>query len=71
MQPTTRRFVIIAFAAVTLVLALQVAWTGSGHNGDAAAPPQTEAPPPAGELPEFQPSEELAADAAVAFPADI
>jgi hypothetical protein len=70
MKPTKRPiitgFLILAFAA-----ALAAGWL----TADAPAPPQetTGAPGSTSEepLPDFQPSERLPADSAVAFPTDI
>lgn len=70
MHRTTRVFLIIVLAAAVAVLALESRWTGAGtpEPASAARATQQEGAPP---LPEFQPSEQLPADAAVAFPADI
>jgi hypothetical protein len=69
MKPSKRPFiaalVIVVFAAV-----LAAGWMTAG----ASAPPQetAEAPETTDEpLPDFQPSERLPADSAVAFPTDI
>lgn len=70
MKPITRYLI-----AVLAVLALAAALTGGWLTADAGAPPQetAEAPETATEepLPDFQPSERLPADSAVAFPTDI
>ena len=68
--------------AVTLIAAATAFALGAGllaAGADAPAPPAREsasgpaqsAPPSASPLPDFKPTEELPADAAVAFPTDI
>jgi hypothetical protein len=69
---TTKRAVLLT----SLVLVLLIAAMTSGLlTAEPGAPPQqaTEAPPASTEepLPEFQPTERLPADSAVAFPTDI
>jgi hypothetical protein len=61
---------IAVLALLVLTAALAVGWL----TADAGAPPQetTEVPETTDEpLPDFQPSERLPADSAVAFPTDI
>jgi hypothetical protein len=71
MKPVKRSLISAILAALVFVTALAAGWL----TADAGAPPQetAEAPEVATEepLPDFQPTERLPADSAVAFPTDI
>jgi hypothetical protein len=71
MKPIKRPIITGLLAVLVFALALTAGWI----TADAGAPPQeaTEPPESASEepLPDFQPSERLPADSAVAFPTDI
>ena len=70
MKPITRTILVGTLAVLVFVVALTVGWVTAD-----AGPPQrpTESPgsTPEEPLPEFQPTERLPADSAVAFPTDI
>ena len=71
MKPIKRSLITAVLAVVIFTAALTVGWL----TADAGAPPQesAEAPEATTEepLPNFQPTERLPADSAVAFPTDI
>ena len=71
MKPIKRHFIAGILAALVFAAALTAGWL----TADAGAPPQETAEPPESmteePLPDFQPSERLPADSAVAFPTDI
>jgi hypothetical protein len=71
MKAIKRPIIVIILAILVFTGALTAGWL----TADAGAPPQeaTEAPESTSEepLPDFQPSERLPADSAVAFPTDI
>ena len=71
MKPIKRSLITAILAVVIFTAALTVGWL----TADAGAPPQesAEAPEATTEepLPNFQPTERLPADSAVAFPTDI
>lgn len=71
MKPIRRPLIVGALAILVFAVALTAGWLVA----DAGAPQQdaTPAPESASEepLPDFQPSERLPADSAVAFPTDI
>jgi len=71
MKPIKRSLITAILAVVIFTAALTVGWL----TADAGAPPQetAEAPKATTEepLPDFQPTERLPADSAVAFPTDI
>ncbi len=71
MKPIKRPIITGLLAVLVFASALTAGWI----TADAGAPPQetTEPPESASEepLPDFQPSERLPADSAVAFPTDI
>jgi len=71
MKPIKRSLITAILAVVIFTAALTVGWL----TADAGAPPQetAEAPEATTEepLPDFQPTERLPADSAVAFPTDI
>jgi hypothetical protein len=71
MKPIKRSLITAILAVVIFTAALTVGWL----TADAGAPPQETAEAPEATtdepLPEFQPTERLPADSAVAFPTDI
>jgi len=71
MKPIKRSLITAVLAVVIFTAALTVGWL----TADAGAPPQETAEAPEATtdepLPEFQPTERLPADSAVAFPTDI
>ena len=70
MKPITRTILVGTLAALVFGVALTTGWL----TADAGPPQQpTESPGSTSEasLPEFQPTERLPADSAVAFPTDI
>jgi hypothetical protein len=71
MKPIKRSLITAILAVVIFTAALTVGWL----TADAGAPPQEAAEAPEATtdepLPEFQPTERLPADSAVAFPTDI
>lgn len=70
MKPITRTILTGILAVLVFVVALTTGWL----TADAGPPQQSgEAPSSSSEepLPEFQPTERLPADSAVAFPTDI
>ena len=71
MKPITRYLLITGL----LILVFSAALTAGWLMADTGAPPQETTGPPAStteeSLPEFQPTERLPADSAVAFPTDI
>jgi hypothetical protein len=71
MKPIHRPIIVSILAVLVFAAALTAGWLTAG----APAPPQetSEAPASTSEepLPDFQPSERLPADSAVAFPTDI
>lgn len=69
MKPTTRTILTAILAIGVFVVALTTGWLAA----DAGPPQQQSAEAPATEepLPDFQPTERLPADSAVAFPTDI
>ena len=71
MKPIKRNLLVAIVAILVFAAALTAGWLTAGTG----APPQetTGAPPPTTQepLPEFQPTERLPADSAVAFPTDI
>jgi hypothetical protein len=71
MKPIKRPFIAGALAVLVFAAVLTAGWL----TADAGGPPQEIAAPPESTteepLPDFQPSERLPADSAVAFPTDI
>ena len=71
MKPIKRLIIVSILAILIFAAALTVGWL----TADAGASPQESAggsaPAPEEPLPDFQPSERLPADSAVAFPTDI
>ncbi len=71
MKPIKRSLITAVLAVVIFTAALTAGWL----TADAGAPPQETAEAPEATtdepLPEFQPTERLPADSAVAFPTDI
>jgi hypothetical protein len=66
MQRLIRNGVLIVVLAAAALIVLRAENSGAGP-----VPPPPQQQEGASELPEFRPSEELPADAAVAFPTDI
>ena len=71
MKPITRNLLVAILAilvfAAALTAGLLIAGTGAASQETTAGPQSTTQEP----LPEFQPTERLPADSAVAFPTDI
>jgi hypothetical protein len=71
MKPIKRPLIAVVVAILVFAAALTTGWL----TADAGPPPQETAETPAETsqepLPDFQPSERLPADSAVAFPTDI
>jgi len=71
MKPMKRPIIAGSVAVLVFAAALTAGWL----TADAGGPPQETAKPPesttAEPLPDFQPTERLPADSAVAFPTDI
>ena len=71
MKPITRTILVGILAVLVFVVALTTGWL----TADAGPPQQQSEQAPASSseesLPEFQPTEKLPADSAVAFPTDI
>ena len=70
MRPISRTIVTGILAALIFVVALATGWltADAGPPQQSAESPQSSSQDP---LPEFQPTERLPADSAVAFPTDI
>jgi len=70
MKPTKRPFIAGALAVLVFAAVLTAGWLTADAGGpqETAAPPESTTEEP---LPDFQPSERLPADSAVAFPTDI
>jgi hypothetical protein len=70
MKPIKRRFFVGMLAVLVLVVALTTGWLAA-DAGPQEEPPEATASTAEEPLPEFQPTERLPADSAVAFPTDI
>jgi hypothetical protein len=71
MKPITRHLLLASLAILVFAAALTAGWlmadTGASPQETTGTPPSTTEEP----LPDFQPTERLPADSAVAFPTDI
>ena len=70
MKPFKRRFFVAILAVLVFIVALTTGWL-TADAGPQQEPPEAPASTAEEPLPEFQPTERLPADSAVAFPTDI